>query len=562
MPSIPEFNAPSNLGINPTEIGVESTAAAGRRLGAYGSQIAEADVSTGRAIAGGVKSVGDAAEQYAAHQNISSLARHGADVMASGTQSLNAYFSGADIPDDPNNPGAKKAALDERLNNPAAAKQWLDNTLEPMLESYQQGAWTEGGQQYAQRFSENLRTHLTTSAIADQSTGAGIAAKDNLQKTADGYATAAFNSHNLHDVTGYINSFDHAIGAISTSSPTINADGQARIKEWAEQEKAKIITSAVQGRIMSGGGYDDITKAFPQYVQPGQNAQFEKQQQFYQKSAIVAQKQEMLLNKQIAEQNTLQTINKSFSNNVSVDPDTGHPTVSPQFAVDMGKLPVNNPDPKAAEHAKTWLDWAESQQKPPPVRDNQAAVDSTLATVGNPAVTLDDAKIAIAKGEIAKNYTPQTAAQLRQVATDMRNLNDPVLTKTMEAAKELISPRMGSAGAMNPAGYQQFYYDFIHNQYLPAKVAGKLPPDALDMKNPDSMISKAISAASPDAAAVVHANGGVGAPLPVYTAPAKPAAAVEVGSKADYDKLAPGTIFTHNGKQFVKPTEALAPGQM
>ena len=44
---------------------------------------------TGRAIAGGVKSVGDAAEQYAAHQNISSLARH-ADVMASGTQSLNA----------------------------------------------------------------------------------------------------------------------------------------------------------------------------------------------------------------------------------------------------------------------------------------------------------------------------------------------------------------------------------------------------------------------------------------------------------------------------------------
>ena len=520
MPTIPEFNAPA-LDIRPSEIGVESTAAAGRRLGAYGSQIAEADVQTGRSIAGGVKSVGDAAEQYAAHQNISSLARHGADVMAAGTQSLNAYFSGADIPDDPNNPGAKKAALDERLNNPAAAKQWLDSTLEPMLESYQQGAWTEGGQQYATRFAENLRTHLTTSAIADQSTGAGIAAKDNLQKTADGYATAAFNSHNLHDVSGYINSFDHAIGAISTSSPTINADGQARIKEWAEQEKAKIVTSAVQGRIISGGSYKDITEAYPQYVQPGQNAQFERQETFYRKSAIVAQKQEILLNKQIAEQNTQSTINKSFSNNVSVDPNTGHATVSPQFAVDMGKLPVNNPDPKAAEHAKTWLDWAEAKQKEPPVHDNPLATGLVLNAISNPAASLDDAKIAIAKAEIAKTVTPQTASQLKQLATDLRNINDPVLTKTMEAAKAIISPSMGAGGQMDPKGYQQFYYDFIHNQYLPAKVAGTLPPDALDMKNPESMISKAINAAQPSLPTVVQANGGVGAPLPTYIAPAK-----------------------------------------
>ena len=310
MPSIPEFSAPSNLGIQPTEIGVESTAAAGRRLGVYGSQIAEADVSTGRAIAGGVKSVGDAAEQYAAHQNISSLARHGADVMASGTQSLNAYFSGADIPDDPNNPGAKKAALDERLNNPAAAKQWLDNTLEPMLESYQQGAWTEGGQQYAQRFSENLRTHLTTSAIADQSPGAGIAAKDNLQKTADGYATAAFNSHNLHDLTGYINSFDHAIGAVSASSPTINANDRARINEWAEQEKAKIVSTAVQGRIMSGGSYKDITDAYPQYVQPGQNAMFQKQEQTYTRMAQGEARSARIQNDYINHQNFNEAANK------------------------------------------------------------------------------------------------------------------------------------------------------------------------------------------------------------------------------------------------------------
>jgi hypothetical protein len=545
MPVIPEYNAPS-LDIRPSEIGVESTAAAGRRLGVYGSQIAASKEQVGRETEGAVKSVGDQALDVATHFEIAKAAPHGAALMASATQGLNAYMSGDDIPDDPNDPNAKKAALDQRLNNPKAAQQWIDQKLEPSLEQFQSGFLTEGGQQYAQRFTAELRSHMTTAAMADQSTAAGIAMKDNLQKTADGYATAAFNSHNLHDVTGYINAFDHAIGAISSTSPTINADGQARIKEWAEQEKAKIVTSAVQGRIMAGGSYQDITKSFPQYVQPGQNAAFEKQQKFYQHSDEVAQMQKIKITKEIAELNTQSSVNESFSKNVHVDPQSGKVTIDPQFAVDMGKLPLKNPnDPNAATHAKTWLDWTEAQQKPPPVADNQPIVDSTLATISDPKVSIDDAKIAIAKAEIAKGITNQTATQLRQLATDMRNLNDPVLTKTMEAAKAIISPSMGAAGQMNPAGYQQFYYDFIHNQYLPAKVAGKLPPDALDMKNPDSMISKAISAAQPDTATTVHANGGVGAPLPVYTAPAKPAApaALPVGTERSFQ----GTTYKFKG---------------
>jgi hypothetical protein len=545
MPSIPEYNAPS-LDIRSSEIGVESVAAAGRRLGVYGSQIAQAKENEGKAIAGSVKTVGDIANDTATHLEVAQGARHGAALMASATQGLNSYMSGADIPDDPNDPNAKKAALDQRLNNPKAAQQWIDKNLEPSLESFQSGFLTEGGQQYAQRFTAELRSHMTTAAMADQSTAAGIAMKDNLQKTADGYATAAFNSHNLHDVTGYINAFDHAIGAISSTSPTINADGQARIKEWAEQEKAKIITSAVQGRIMAGGSYQDITNAYPQYVQPGQNAMFEKQARMIQHSDEVAQMSKIKIAKELAEANTQTAINQSFTKNVHVDSQTGAVTIDPQFATDMGKLPLNNPnDPNAATHAKTWLDWNESQHDKQPKVDNQPVVDSTLAAISDPTKSLDDAKIAIAKAQIAKGITPQTATQLRQLATDMRNLNDPVLTKTMEAAKAIISPSMGAAGQMNPAGYQQFYYDFIHNQYLPAKVAGKLPPDALDMKNPDSMISKAISAAQPDVAAVAHANGGVGSPLPVYTAPAKPAApaALPVGTERSFQ----GTTYKFKG---------------
>jgi hypothetical protein len=509
---IPEYNA-GNLDIRPSEIGVESTSAAGRRLGVYGSQIAASKEQTGREVAGAVKSVGDQALQVAEHFEIAKGASHGAALMASATQGLNAYMSGADIPDGPD----KQSQLDERLNNPKAAQQWIDSKLNPSLEQFQSGFITEGGQQYAQRFTANLRDHMVTAAMADQSTAAGIALKGNLQKTADGYATAAFNSHNLHDVTGYINAFDHAVGAISSTSPTINADGQARIKEWAEQEKAKIITTAVQGRILAGGSYADITAAYPQYIQPGQNAMFQRQEAFYQKSAAVAAKQELLLNKQIAEQRTQSTINDSFSKYVHVDEQTGHVTIDPKFAVDMQHLPFNNPgDPQAATHAKTWLDWTEAQQKPPPVRDNPMATGLLLSAISNPKASLDDAKTAIAKAEISKDLTPQTAAQMRQLATDLRNINDPLLTKSMESAKAIVQPKFGA----EPDAFAKFYYDFIHNQYQPAKIAGTLPPNALDMNDPKSMISMAIDKAKPSQAATTKANGGIGGPpLSTYTAP-------------------------------------------
>lgn len=517
IPNIPEFSAPA-LDIRPSEIGVESVAAAGRRLGAYGSQIAETKRQLGSEIASTAKIAGDQAVQYAEHQNVSALARHGTDVMAAGMQSLNAYFNGDDIPDDPKNPNAKKQALDERLNNPAAAKQWLDNTLEPMLDQYREGAWTEGGQRYAERFAENLRQHLTTSAMADQSTAAGIASRDNLQKIANTSATAAYSAHNVHDLTAIINHFDGAVDANLSTSPTIKAQDRARIKEWGEQEKAKVVSAAVQGRILSGAPYDDITKAFPQYVQPGQNAQFQKQQEFYQRSIDNAKKNSLILNKQIAEAKTQSDVNDAFAKYVHVDPQTGAVTVDPKFAVTMGKLPFNNPnDPQAATHAKTWLDWNESQHKSPPRSDNPQTVSDLLGIATDSTKTLDDVKIAVAKADIAKGITPETRAQINQVATDIRNINDPFLKNAMKVAEEQLSPKITGV-PVDTSKYAAFYYDFIHNQYLPAKAAGTLPPNALDINDKTSLISQAITKATggPQATvpAAISANGGLTAPTP------------------------------------------------
>jgi len=520
MPNITGYDAPA-LDIRPTEIGVESTAAAGRRVGVYGSQIAEAKRQEGQSIAGAVKTVGDVVNDYEAQREISTAAKHGADVMAKGSQSLNAFMTGADIPDDPSNPQAKKDELNARLQNPNSVQQWRDETLEPMLDGYRNSGFfvTKRGQDYADRFVATAREHFVTTALADQSTIAGHVTKDNLQKAADGWATAIFNDpHNLNtSVTQFRDMLDHMGG-------TVDAKTQSAIREWGEGEISKMVTAGVQGRILKGAPYDDIVKDYAPYINPGQNAMFERQQNFYQKGAAVAQKQEILLNKQIAETNAHAAINQSWGDNVKFDPETKRPVINPGFVRDMVDLPFKHPSaPDAVDKAKTYIDWAESQQKPPPRADNPATIDGLMKTIGDPSVSLDDAKIAIAKADIAKGLTKETGAQMVQLATDMRNLNNPLLTKTMEAAKEIVEPKY-SGQSINPGGFAKFYYDFIHNQYLPNKVVGTLPPDALDMSQPNSMISKALAAATGGPAvtlpAAVSANGGVGGPpLPVYTAP-------------------------------------------
>ena len=88
-----------------------------------------------------------------------------------------------------------------------------------------------------------------------------------------------------------------------------------------------------------------------------------------------------------------------------------------------------------------------------------------------------------------------------------------------------------------------------------------LPPNALDLNDPKSLISQTITSYRSPMAQTIQGNGGVGAP----TAPAVSAApkgAAEISSKADYDRLPPGAVFMHKGKQFVKPGAALAPGEM
>jgi hypothetical protein len=508
MPNIETYEAPSNLGISPSETGVESTARAAQRINLYGSQQAQDITQTGERIGRGVASVGDAAMQYMDHRQISAGAANGATLIAGLNESWNQTAKNADP------------------NDPSTAAKWREETLEPALEKFQQGFVTEGAQQWAERFVDSYRQHAVVKTQSDMSSLAGEAVHVNAMQTVNGLATAAFNDPST--VNFAKGALAHSLDGLIGSSPNITAEDAGKVKtELQEKGEEAIVKAGIQGAILKGGDWQHIANdpANAPYVNGAETMQFERQEKQYQTSMRIMGNQERIQQKQMAEDSAHTAINDSFSKNVSTDA-TGKVTINPQFISDMAKIPLQHRNaPDAVDKAETQIRWAESQQKPAAVSDNADAVSGLLQVASDPTKSVDDVKIAVQKAEIAKGITPQTSAHMQQLATDMRNINDPLVKNALKIAEEKINPKFGGI-QVNPDGYAAFYYNFIHNTYLPAKVAGTLAPNALDVSDPKSMISQAIAAVPTGPggtlAPTISANGGIGAKPPASKAPAAP----------------------------------------
>lgn len=537
--NISEFNA-GNLKLQPSQTGEESVVRSAYRIGAFGRQQAQAYDTEGRAIGGGIAAAGQAALKYEDHREISKGANDGSQMWLGLEQQWNNTVKTADP------------------NDPRVAQRFRDDVLEPALEDFQDGFHTERSQEWSTRYVEQMRQHFFTKTSADMSTLAGIATHDNAMRTANTLATAVYADPSSLGTA--FDTFDHSLDGLAGSSPTLSAADAAKIREtFGDEAKKQMVSAAVHGAIARGGDWHSIADnpKYSPYINAPEIQQFARVEKFYQRGAEVEAKQKLLLDKQIATQNMHDAVNDSWSKNVSVDP-TGHVVIGSQFLRDMVNLPVAHHDaPDAVQTAKTYIDWTESQQKPAPVSDDHGAVDGLMTTIADPSVSLDQAKLAILKADTAHPMTARTRTDMLQLAADMRSVNDPFLARDMDAAKAIVEPKYGGQN-LNPGGFAKFYFDFVHNQYLPLKMKGTLPPNALDMDDPKSLISQAIAKATPTLPAAVSANGGLGAPVPVYTAPkgtrAAPAKPPTITDKADYDKLAPGAAFVdQHGKLWTKP---------
>ena len=251
MANIREQSAPAGLGLNPTEIGINATAAAARRIGSSYREAADAYGDLGQRIGSTIREVGDIAVKYEDHREISAGAANFAKLQDNLTQQWNETAKTADP------------------NDPSVAAKFREKVLEPALDDFKSGFNTERSQAFGEQKVEALRTHMFEKTSADMSTLAGIAVRKNI-----GDATTSMSNTALTDpssVPTLLGQVDHTIQGVVGSSPTLRATDAARVSsEVSDATKKAIVHSGAIGAIQKSGNpeatAEEWIKKYPDYI--------------------------------------------------------------------------------------------------------------------------------------------------------------------------------------------------------------------------------------------------------------------------------------------------------
>ena len=252
MAQMTGYEAPQGLSINPTEIGVDATAAAARRIGGFYNQKADALNQEGQQAKSAITDAGDVAVKYMDHREISQGAADFAKLQDNLTQQWN------------------ETAKNSDPNDPAVAAKFREQTLEPALEEFQsKGFNTENSQKFAEQKAEQLRSHMFEKTAADMSTLAGIAVRKNISDTATSMSNTAILDPS--SVPNLLQQVDHSIAGVVGSSPTLSpADAARASSELSDATKKAIIHSGAIGAIQKSGNpeatADEWIRKYPDQI--------------------------------------------------------------------------------------------------------------------------------------------------------------------------------------------------------------------------------------------------------------------------------------------------------
>lgn len=537
MANLQEFN-PGNLGLQPTEVGEQAFAAAGRRIGQSYNQVGQELTSLGGQVSGAIRDAGQTYLQYAEHKDISKASVDFATLQDNLIKQWNDTAKNAD-PNDPN-----------------VAKKFRDEVLEPALENFGSDLGTEKGQDFAQSHANALRQHMFEKTAADMSTLSGVAAKVNFEKTVNALSNTAMNDPSSLDHSLQI--AESSIKGLAGSAPNLSAADAARVTdEGLQHAKEQIVKSAAFGVIQNTGKVPSwaTDPKYSPYINGTELKQFESAAKAQQKSNQLVDKQTQLVNRQLAEQNVQKSAGKAMTDNITFDPQTGQPIVDPKFFKDALAIARDNPNaPNAASVAHTMITWGESQQNKgaKPVDDPATKTDLTdrMFSQDKPTTTLD-----LMKARAAGKISDQTFKEMHGLVTELENgpLKGPIWQDMVAAVKgNMILNNQGLPGRdiTGEANYAKWAQTFIP-QYLAMSRAGTLPPNALDPKDPNSMLSQSMA---PFKRTIAQRASDYSAMMLGLDKAGQPVTPTKVTTKEQFDALKSGdTYIGSDGKTYRKP---------
>src|SRR5262249_38094643 len=408
MPKIATYEAPQGLGLKPSETGIESTAAAARRLQGDYSEAATAQEATGRRLASAVEQAGDMAVKFIDHQQIS----HGAVALAGLIQQKTKEWDDASKASDP--------------NDPTTAQRFLDQNLEPALQQFKSGFLTERGQQWAEQHIESFRSHMYNKTSADMATNAGIAAVNNHRQTVNGLAAAVYNDPSSLDFS--LRTLEGSVGASVDSSPTLKGTAAARIKtELLQKGKEEIIKSAVTGMIARDPNVDlsEIEKKYPGYISGPEMRQFQKQAQAQAKQNEIRDRQIAQFQRQQTVEAAKAGLSKAWIDNIAHDENgraivdsNGRFIINPNAVADVAGIEKKNPGPDTAQ-SKAMIGFIQSQirERKETLVTDKAVYNDLITRMADPNNTTTRAEIlsAAAQHKLDAHDTSAALALLHEL---------------------------------------------------------------------------------------------------------------------------------------------------
>lgn len=483
MAKITTLEAP-NLGLQPSEIGVESQAAAGRRLGAFYNQVGQAaervGEQEGRMAGSAIREAGQAAVDYEQHREIS----HGAATFAQVTSDLTDAWKAAANGADP--------------NDPSVAAKFRETQLEPALEKFRDAFVTEGGQKWAEGHIDALRSHMFEKTAADMSTLAGEAARVNATQTVNKLSNTVYNDPSSLDFA--LKTLDTSIGGMIDSSPNLSVSARGAIKqELSEKAREQIVKSAAIGYIEKTGQVPALVTdpAYSKYINGIEIRQFQKAADAQTKANAYYDRQTEVLKKQQADLAVHRGAGDLMANSVTVDPnDPNKILIAPDFMRKALDLARKNPDaPSAAATVRTMIDWSESQhrERSAPIVTDQSTKADLLTRMSDPNKPTSEIDIlrAAADGKLSAHDT--TIMRELVNAVGPQAMKDPIVHQTLAGAGERVGQHVMDDGQGRYASFLQSFWP----EYLRQKNAGTLKPNALDLKDETSLIRQSMKPFEP-----------------------------------------------------------------
>jgi len=470
MPNIREFQTPA-LGLRANETGVEATAAAARRVGSEYNEAAGAIAAGGAAVGQSIKIAGELKDEYDSHQEISHGQAGLAGKMGVWTDRWNTEVKNADP------------------NDPTVAAKYME-ALDADLEKFREGFTTQRSQQWADNHLSGFRQHMGLKTSADMATLAGEAIKTNYRQTTNSLANTVRNDPTSLDFV--LKTYEDTLGDLVSTSPTLKGVEAGKLKtELAQRGKEEIIKSAALGHIEATGKMPDWSRdpKYSPYITGPELKQLETAERHYttmNRAAENAARQDV---EREARSKFHADINKL---ELSLYDDDGNLVATKDHIAAFREIVRQNALGATLEPSRVsgmfngLTRMVDKQNRVKASSDDPATrqdLTDRLFDQDNPTTMLQIA-LKVNDGMLS----PRSAKNLGAIVkAEDTSLKDPILKDTMKGAHALLGT--DPVGSGNYASFVQVFLP----QYTAAKRGGTLKANALDIKDPESMISEAMA---------------------------------------------------------------------